>query len=165
MHRLILLRHAKSAYPVGVEDHDRPLNERGRRNAPTIVKRLLEYLPADQTVSAAVSTAVRAQQTWSYVHAATGMDYRSHPDLYLAAPDVLLEVASEFTSDIGIIVGHNPGLEELARSAAGARAIEDPRTSARLWEKFPTSAFAVVECASGAWQPDELRCSGFSVCR
>ena len=165
MHRLILVRHAKSAYPAGVDDHDRPLNERGHRNAPTITRRLRDYLPTDRTVSAAVSTAVRAQQTWSYLRAATGMAYRSHPDLYLAAPDVLLAVAAEFTSEIGIIVGHNPGLEELARSAAGARAIEDPETSARLWEKFPTSSFAVVECDSGTWRPDELTCSGFAVCR
>lgn len=165
MHRLILLRHAKSAYPSGVHDHDRPLNERGRRNAKTIVERLREYLPANEKASAAVSSAVRAQQTWSYVHAVTAMAYRSEPALYLAEPDVVLAIASRLTTAVGIVVGHNPGLEDLARSAIGARSIQDRSTTARMWEKFPTSSFAVLECADGSWNPGEITCVGFAVCR
>lgn len=165
MYRLILLRHAKSAYPMGVPDHDRPLNDRGRDNAATIADRLKPFLDVDATTAVAVSTATRAQQTWTITNEGLGLDHWSDRSLYLAEPATLLEVVSAMEADVGVIVGHNPGLEELARSAHGAKMAVDPVTQRSLTEKFPTSSFAVLENESGHWISGELRCSGFAVCR
>jgi phosphohistidine phosphatase len=165
MHRLILLRHAKSAYPMGVPDHDRPLNDRGRDNAATIAARLRPFLNFDANTAVAVSTATRAQQTWMITNQGLGLDHWSDRRLYLAEPSSLLEVASAMGADVGVIVGHNPGLEELARSAHGAEAATDPVTQRSLSEKFPTSSFAVLESGTGNWISGELSCTGFAVCR
>ncbi len=165
MHRLIVLRHAKSDYPPGVEDHHRPLNERGQTNARTIASRLQRHLPRDASVSAAVSTAARAQRTWEVVQQDLPVPFWSDRTLYLAEPGKLLEVASAFDTDVGVIVGHNPGLEELARSARGARGMRDAETSIALWEKFPTSAFAVLDSPTGVWATGQLTCTAFAVCR
>lgn len=171
MRRLILLRHAKSDYPPGVPDHDRPLNERGRRNAATIANRLSTYVRMGERVHAVVSTAVRAEQTWSVVVHGSGFGHdmdisqRSDRSLYLAEPATLLEVAAIIDADVGIIVGHNPGLEELARSAESASELQDRESGIRLLEKFPTSSFVVLECSSETWRASDIRCTGFVICR
>ena len=165
MQRLILLRHAKSDYPPGVPDHDRPLNARGRRNAATIAERLQPYLATGSTVVAAVSTATRTQETWEIVNRALAVQHWSDRSLYLADPPTLLEVASVMQADVGIIVGHNPGLEELARLGGGSAESVDVVTGRRLSEKFPTSAFAVLESRAAEWAGDQLSCTGFAVCR
>jgi phosphohistidine phosphatase len=163
--RLILLRHAKSDYPLGVPDHDRPLNARGRSNAATIAERLRPFLSTASSVAVAVSTATRAQQTWMIANRDLGLDYWSDRDLYLAEPATILAVASAFDTAVGIVVGHNPGLEDLARSAHGAESIEDAITTQRLRDKFPTSAFAVLEADSDPWEITNVACVGFVVCR
>lgn len=165
MYRLILLRHAKSAYPLGVPDHDRPLSDRGRGNAATIADRLHPFLAINATIAAAVSTAVRAQQTWMIANKDLGLEHWSDRRLYLAEPPSLLEIASVMDADVGIIVGHNPGLEDLARSAHAARMAVDPVTQLHLTEKFPTSSFAVLECPSCDWLNGDVKCIAFAVCR
>lgn len=165
MQRLILLRHAKSAYPSGVPDHDRPLNARGRRNAAAIADRLRSFLKTDSRVIAAVSTATRTQETWAIVNQELEVDHWNDRSLYLAEPSTLLEVASVMDADIGIIVGHNPGLEEFARLGAGSDETVDVVTGHRLADKFPTGAFAVLETQANAWRIEHLTCTGFAVCR
>lgn len=165
MYRLILLRHAKSAYPSGVADHDRPLSDRGVRDAQTIADRLAPFLPAREVVSVAVSTAVRAQQTWAHVARRITLDSWSDRALYLASAEELWQFRAAFDCEIGIIVGHNPGLEDLARRFAGADEVADPATGGRLVDKFPTSAFAVLDCPTGDWIPRGVTCSGFAICR
>ena len=165
MKRLILVRHAKSAYPPGVPDHDRPLSARGRRNAATIAHRLSPYVMTDSPVVAAVSTATRTQETWGIVNQALNVDHWNDRSLYLADPPTLLEVASIMDADVGIIVGHNPGLEEFARFGRGWDEAADVVTGRRLAEKFPTSAFAVLESPDEGWHIDHLTCLGFAVCR
>jgi phosphohistidine phosphatase len=102
-------------------------------------------------VGVAVSTATRTQQTWAIVEA-----------LYLAEPDAITEVSRCFASDVGIIVGHNPGLEELALSIP-----ERGVAAADIAIKFPTSAFAVIEIdgEDWNWKPADARVSGFVICR
>lgn len=165
MQRLILLRHAKSDYPLGVPDHDRPLNSRGRSNAATIADRLRPFLSTHSSIAVAVSTATRAQQTWAIVNQDLGLAHWSDRSLYLAEPATILEVASAFDADVGIVVGHNPGLEDLARSSPGADTVKDPVNDRRLLDKFPTSAFAVLEADSDAWLGANFTCVGFAVCR
>ncbi len=165
MQRLILLRHAKSAYPPGVADHERPLNNRGRNNAATIAARMRTFIPAGARTVAVLSTATRVQQTWAIARQGLEVDSRSDRSLYLAEPDTLLETASIIEAEVGIIVGHNPGLEELACAISGAEAAKDPLTGENLVDKFPTSAFAVVDCANQTWQLSAMTCTGFAVCR
>ncbi len=167
MHRLILLRHAKSDYPLGVVDHDRPLSARGERNAASIAVRLRQFLPADATVQAVVSTARRTEQTWSIVTEQLSIPHWTDSSLYLAEPETINEVASIIDADVGIIVGHNPGLEILARDLAVGTLVSDPITGAVIQEKFPTSAFAVIDSSDAMlpWTMSAANCVAFAVCR
>ena len=163
--RLVLLRHAKSAYPSGVADHDRPLSDRGVRDAQTIADHLAPFLPAEAAVSAAISTALRTQQTWTHVAARTRAQTWTDRSLYLASADELWQVCGSFESDIGIIVGHNPGLEVLAKWFPGAPALVDEASGRRMIDKFPTAAFVVLDCRTADWGFDSVTCTAFRICR
>lgn len=164
MRTLILLRHAKSDYPPGVPDHDRPLSARGRRNAATIADQVRAHIPVDASVGVAVSTATRTQQTWEIVEAEFGQPDQRWNDstLYLAEPAVIAEVSRCFQTDVGIVVGHNPGLEELALSLP-----QKGDSTLDMATKFPTSAFAVIEIdgEDWNWKPADTRVSAFVICR
>ena len=166
MARLILLRHAKSDYPLGVPDHERPLSARGRANAGTIARRILEAIPPGSSLGAAVSTAARTQQTWAHVE--DGMpalaQYWNDAALYLAKPASIAETAACFTTDVGIIVGHNPGIWELAESINAAR----DSIAEQMADKFPTSTFAVIDTGTAPlarWHPEDATCIDFVKCR
>ena len=91
MRRLILLRHAKSDRPAGVADHERPLNDRGRRAAPAVGAHLAEA--GIKPDLALVSTATRTQETWEAVAAALGTpEMRSHREIYEAPAERILGV-------------------------------------------------------------------------
>lgn len=144
---LTLLRHAKSAYPLGVADHERPLNPRGERDAP-VAGRVLAAAPAISL--ALVSDAVRAQQTWQLAAAALpGVPMRTEPRLYHALAMDILDVVSDVPEEMGhvVLVGHNPGLEEFALMLA--RPDDSSRYDA-LNAKFPTSAIAMLN-VPGSW--------------
>lgn len=144
MRRLVLIRHAKSAYPVGVVDHDRPLNERGLRDAPVIGDWLAAQLQPDGEVLALVSTARRAQDTWAAAHewlAGWAITRRDEPRLYEAGVPEIVGILEEVPDDVStvLLVGHNPGLFDLlAYTAQPGEAYE------RALVKFPTSAVAVL---------------------
>jgi len=142
-HRLILFRHAKSGYPDGVADHDRPLAKRGRRDAPATGRWLAEsgYVP-DAVVC---STAARAKETWELAAAGlaeaapgTAPKVRFEPRVYEATVLGLLMLVREFPEDqhTVMVVGHNPGLAELA---VGLVDPPPPPPSG-----FPTAAVAVL---------------------
>ncbi|MGW0712773.1 SixA phosphatase family protein [Streptomyces sp. NPDC002643] len=150
LRRLLVLRHAKSAWPEGVPDHDRPLASRGRRDAPVAGRVLAETdcLPD----LALCSTAVRARQTWESVsaHLGTPPPVRYESRMYGADVDELLDVLHEVPDEVRtlLLVGHNPGLEELVLDLAGEAlgdALDDVRT------KFPTSAIAFLSWHGDSW--------------
>ncbi|MFD0313556.1 SixA phosphatase family protein [Streptomyces flavalbus] len=149
--RLVVLRHAKSAWPDGVPDHERPLAPRGRRDAPAAGRALAaaDCLPD----LALCSTAVRARQTWDLAAAqwATHARVRHDPRLYAADVPTLLTAVHEAPPDVGtlLLVGHNPGLEDLVLALAGDGADD---TLARLRTKFPTSALAVLTWYGTTWR-------------
>ncbi|MER5760533.1 histidine phosphatase family protein [Streptomyces sp. NPDC002082] len=173
--RLVLLRHAKSAWP-DVADHERPLGPRGLRDAPAAGRWLREAgcLPA----LVICSTARRTRETWALAAAELGAEVpvRFDERVYAAEPEELLAVVSEVPDEVGtlLLVGHNPGLEELAlglaRDAGGAAEAGDAAEAgaiARLAEKFPTSAIAVLACP-GSWRelaPGSARLTDFAVPR
>jgi len=148
--RLILFRHAKSSWSEGVEDHDRPLSDRGRKAAPVIGHYLAKAkLQPDLVI---VSTARRAQETWARaVRAMKGpIETQNSREIYLASAEKLLEVIHGVDTSVGtlMLVGHNPGLEDLARLLMKELGGEP---GARLREKFPTAGIAVLSFEVGSW--------------
>jgi phosphohistidine phosphatase len=106
-HRLLLVRHAKSDYPVGVADHDRPLNDRGHRDAPFIgswIARNVVLADGEQPW-VLVSSANRAQLTWG--RATNGLtggwldaEVRTEPRIYEAGMTTLLDLVAGLPEDV-----------------------------------------------------------------
>jgi phosphohistidine phosphatase len=164
----MLLRHAKSDWSQpGQCDHDRALNARGRDAAPQMGAFLADQGLIPDCVR--VSTARRTRDTWNHVAAALPRPPVALFDarLYEAAPGDILDVIRETPASCRalLVVGHNPGLQELAMmltrsGAAGARK--------RLAEKFPTAGLAVIDIAIDDWaqlQPRRGRLSLFATPR
>jgi phosphohistidine phosphatase len=146
-HNLILLRHGKSAYPDGVPDHDRPLADRGRRQAALAGAWIAQHQPPVDRILC--STAERTRQTLS----ATGLDA---PVSYLEAiygadPGGLLDVLRDVDRDevTVLLIGHAPGLPDLAEELAGSGS--DMAALDRLRAGFPTSALAVLAITGDWW--------------
>ncbi|WP_225839120.1 histidine phosphatase family protein [Streptomyces sp. NK08204] len=150
LRRLVVLRHAKSAWPEGVEDHRRPLAPRGLRDAPAAGRALAE---ADCLPDLALcSTAVRARRTWELSSAQWGTPPQVRYDrrLYGATAHEVLEVVRETPAEVEtlLVIGHNPGLEDLVLQLAGD-GLDD--TLDRVRVKFPTSAIAVLAWRGTGW--------------
>lgn len=116
MKTLLLLRHAKSSWKDdAITDHQRPLNERGKQEAVQAGEWLLQaQLLPDMIVS---SDAKRARRTVERVSDAVGYGGQTllTRELYLASPGTYLQVLARFPEHVGqvLVVGHNPGLEQL----------------------------------------------------
>lgn len=146
MLRLFLLRHAKSAWPEGVPDIDRPLAARGLRGARAMGSYMAEegLLPA----RAVVSPARRTIETWDI--ATSGWPAHVKPayerTIYEAPAENLLRLvrAQEDVSPL-MLVGHNPGMEEFASVLLkrGQRA--------KVLPKYPTGALAVIDLPIASW--------------
>ncbi|WP_105384531.1 SixA phosphatase family protein [Neorhizobium alkalisoli] len=149
--RLLLLRHAKSAWPDGVADHERPLAERGRKAAPLMG----EYMAREGVIPslALVSDARRTQETWALVRNEILSPLICHdcPAIYEASATAILaelrRIEPEFRTVL--IVGHNPGLQDLALTLAGSGNAEAMQAIA---DKYPTGALAVIDFALPSWQ-------------
>ena len=141
---IALLRHAKSDWPDGVPDRRRPLGERGRRDAP-VAGRLLQQR-VGQPDLVLVSPAQRTRETWQLASAAFA--HQPHlqiaDDVYDASVDDLLLLLRDTAAHVEslVVVGHNPGLEQLAFALSDAGG--DPDAIAAMGTKFPTSALAVL---------------------
>lgn len=146
---LVLMRHSKSAWPVGVRDAERPLNTRGRANAAA-AGRWLNGPGRDQLGGlpqlVRVSTAQRTRQTWALASEAAGIDQASaefESSIYAASWWDLLDLVRATGADVttALIIGHNPGMEDLAEELAGSGR---PDLLRQLRAKFPTSGIAVL---------------------
>lgn len=153
-HELILIRHAKSDYPPGVGDHERPLNARGMRDAPRIGAWLARRDPgaAKEVTCVLVSSARRAQLTWLLASSALGttasawIDH-TEPRIYESQSRVLATVIGELRESCrsAVLVGHNPGLDDLVADLA------DPaELAASPFRGFRTSTIAVLR-TSDEW--------------
>lgn len=113
MTTLILVRHAKSDWgSPQLDDHDRPLNARGVRDAPAMAERLAETGVAIDAILA--STALRARTTAAHFGARFALDPELSPELYGASPKALLSAATARAVPSVMIVAHDPGLTMLA---------------------------------------------------
>jgi phosphohistidine phosphatase len=140
--RLLLLRHAKSSWAdPHLDDHDRPLNPRGRRAAEALRVHFAEEGLAPDLVLC--STAQRAAATWAAIAPACsrGTIVDHDGDLYGAGAGDLLGRLRTLPDVIGsvLVVGHNPGLEDLAVALSGS---SEAGLYERLVTKFPTAALA-----------------------
>jgi phosphohistidine phosphatase len=135
---LTLLRHAKSAWPDGVPDLERPLGERGRRDAPMVGRWLTENVPDLQFVMC--STALRARQTWELASAelATPPEARHYAKIYYGP---LIEVVRDLPPEItsAMLVGHNPDMEDLAETLTGTHTTFKTSTVAVVRSEWPWS--------------------------
>jgi phosphohistidine phosphatase len=145
----MLLRHAKSSWSDSdLPDVDRPLAPRGERAA----RRIADYLRRSEIRPELVlcSPARRARQTLDAIEPTLGETcaVELSPDLYAASAETLLERLRDVpeSADPVLLIGHNPGLEELALMLADRGA-----GLPRLREKFPTAALATIVFDSDTW--------------
>ena len=122
MKTLLIVRHAKSSWDhPDLSDHDRPLNQRGKMDAPLMGELLKdEDVVPDLMIS---STAKRAKKTAELIAEAAGFDGKllTTRTFYHADPDLYIEVLRSLPEDVNrvMIVGHNPGMEELIYDLTG----------------------------------------------
>jgi phosphohistidine phosphatase len=161
MRRLMLLRHAKTENdaPSG-RDQDRRLDKRGQSDAAEIGGWIGRHPPFPDSVL--VSPAVRAHQTWDIVREAMkdlGREPQVEllPELYGADPSQLLQAiraASATDPRRLMVVGHNPGMHELALALAGSG---DDTGRKALTDNLPTSGLAVFDFAVDSWEDVAFR--------
>jgi phosphohistidine phosphatase len=141
MHRLHLLRHAKSAWDEALEDHERKLSRRGRETARRVGQSLPAALGAIDLVLC--STSARTRETAALVLAGFAAPPRIlyEEGLYLAGRAALLRRLRRLDESTGavLVIGHNPGLHELALALAAA---DSPCYRALAAGKFPTAVRA-----------------------
>lgn len=162
MKTLLLMRHAKSSWKdESLDDHDRPLNKRGKRDAP----RMGEFLRDQQLVPDYIlcSSARRARKTADAVAFAAGFrgETRITSELYMSAPQQILKVLAQTAPSVNLIllISHNPSLEELLEQLTGqSRAIT---TAAVAHLQLQIEVWGDVSGSSRAalldlWQPRGL---------
>jgi phosphohistidine phosphatase len=162
MKTLLVLRHAKSSWnDPALDDHERPLNKRGQRDAPRMGELVREYgLIPDVVIS---SDAVRARRTAEAVAEAARYagEILLDPHLYMARPADILSLLPTVreNAETVMIVGHNPGLEELIEQLTGERqdlptaALAQIGLSIEQWRDLKRSTRGTLV---GFWRPREL---------
>jgi len=162
MKSLLILRHAKSSWKhPELTDHDRPLNKRGKRDA----SRMGEILRSEHLIPEAIisSTAARALVTAEAVAKASGYKGKIalNHSLYADGPEAYLKVLHELSDHYKrvLVVGHNPGLEELLEMFTGETQIMPTCTLAHV--KFSIDSWIELDYKTkgqlaGIWQPRDL---------
>ncbi len=142
MKTLLILRHAKSSWDNALlTDYERPLNKRGKQDAPRMGKLLREQdLVPDLIIT---SSAERALATAEAVALASGyeQEIRATRSFYHADPEAYLDVLRQLDDSLErvMVVGHNPGMEELLEELTG------------LWEQMSTAALAQISLPINQW--------------
>ena len=141
--RLILMRHAKSSWNQPVSDHERYLNERGRRSANSIGKWLQRsgYIPDE----AFVSTALRTRATYEHLELKTGA-VAQIAELYHASAHVYLKCLQRAKKQTVLLLGHNPGISEFASAITASQ----PKHS--RFNNFPTCATWIADFPVTNWK-------------
>ena len=156
MHRLHLLRHAKSSRDEGLDDRERRLSRGGRETARRVAEDLSSAIgPVDLVLC---STALRTRETATLVLSSFAAQPRIvfEDALYLAGPAALMRRLRRLDESEGavLLIGHNPGLHELAIVLA---ADDSPRYRALAAGKFPTAARASFAVSTSWGNLDRAR--------
>jgi phosphohistidine phosphatase len=148
---LLLLRHAKSSWDdPALDDHARPLTPRGIRAA----RRIGEYLQDEHVRLDLVlcSSARRARQTFEELQPTVEdvAEAQIVDELYGASASMILQQLRAIDGAVSsvLVIGHNPGMEDLASDLAGDG---DPAAMTQLRTKFPTAAIAILDLGSTEW--------------
>ncbi|MEU6366002.1 histidine phosphatase family protein [Streptomyces sp. NPDC046931] len=148
--RIVLFRHAKADWPQ-VADHERPLADRGRKDAAVAGRKLADTgIPFDLALC---STATRARETWKI--AVQELPHRPktvyEERIYDASPGELITVLNESPEDAQnvALIGHNPGIQGLAEVLSGEAEAEARERMSR--RGFPAAAFVVLSF-DGSWK-------------
>jgi phosphohistidine phosphatase len=139
--RLFLLRHAKSSWDEpGLADHERPLAKRGRRASKTIARHLKDEGIHPELVLC--SSSARTRETLERIGLGEGVEVQIEDDVYAASAGELLAALNRVPDEIGsaMLIGHNPGLQDLALQLAG-----DGADIPRVRQKYPTAALATLD--------------------
>jgi phosphohistidine phosphatase len=152
MRTLVLMRHAKSDYPDGVADHDRPLAARGVREAGLAGDWLRSAAPEIDAVLC--STAARTRQTLDRTGIGAPVNFLAR--LYGATPGAMLSEINQVDDAVStlLIVGHEPTVSQVALGLAGHPG-SDPEATRLIEMKFPTSGIAMLR-VPGTWSALEL---------
>ena len=163
---LVLVRHGKSSWDLDVDDHERPLSARGRRDAEAIGRWLSERSLHPDLVYC--STATRTKQTWECAIAggASAGEVQYRREIYQAWVPELLSLIRNVPDDIHtlLVIGHAPGIPDLVEHICVRTTSVD---WAQMDSKFPTSALAVVN-VPGPWSElgkSRAELAGFVVAR
>jgi phosphohistidine phosphatase len=149
--RLMLLRHAKAEKAEGaMRDRDRPLNARGRGDAVEIAIYLRDHnLLPDRAV---VSSARRTRETWERMatEISTDLSVEYEDRLYNAGTDTILDVIKAVgrSAPTLLVIGHNPGMHDMARRLLAHRA----GSTRTLDEGLPTAGLVVIDFAGEDWR-------------
>ncbi len=149
---LIVMRHAKSAYPDGVADHDRPLASRGMREAGLAGDWLRDSVPAiDQVLC---SSAVRTRETLRLTNVTAPVSYLDR--LYGATAGTLINEVNGVDAAVTtlLVVGHEPTVSQASLGLAGPNG-SDRAAIGEISMKFPTSGIAVLRLP-GSWSDLQL---------
>ncbi|WP_028797380.1 SixA phosphatase family protein [Streptomyces purpureus] len=151
--RIVLLRHAKAEWSQE-SDHERPLADRGRHDAPAVGRRLAS---AGFTFDLALcSTAARTRETWKLAVQELPERPRTvyEERMYEASPGELIALLNEIPDDVHdvVLIGHNPGMHALADVLAADA--EGDHLARMNRSGFPTSAYATLTF-NGSWKSVE----------
>ncbi|MEU4211916.1 histidine phosphatase family protein [Streptomyces sp. NPDC026206] len=151
--RIIILRHAKAEWS-DESDHERPLADRGRKDAPVAGRRLAgSGITPDLALC---STSARTRETWKLaVHELPERPRTVYEDrMYEASLGELIALLNEVSDEVDdvVLIGHNPGMHALADALAGES--EGDLLPRMNRSGFPTAAIAVLEF-SGSWKTVE----------
>lgn len=149
-HTLIAVRHAKSSWDLDVDDHDRPLSGRGRRDADALGRWLTERSLQPDLVLC--STSARTQETWSRAVAvgAEAAAVRLERAIYNAWVPELVRLIRDLPEEVStaLTLGHAPGIPDLVEYVCQRT---DSADWAQLDHKYPTSGAAVIS-VPGLWR-------------
>lgn len=125
MKELILVRHAKSDWGnPGLDDFDRPLNERGKRDAPAMAQRLLDKkISIDLIVSSPAKRAAKTAKAFAEAYGIKKSEILFLPELYLAPPSVFFKVLNGLDTKAKTVAlfSHNEGITDFANQLSQAR--------------------------------------------
>ena len=151
MHRLMLLRHAKSSWDDPSQpDFDRPLNRRGRKAAPEMARHMVDRGFVPELILC--STAQRTRETLAVLLNAfrDPLEIRLLDELYEASEAQITDAVRHSAGNAAsvLVIGHNPGMEECADSLVGSAG----KGLGEAFETdFPTAALAVIDFEMASW--------------
>lgn len=145
MKSILLVRHAKSSWDnISLDDIDRPLNDRGKRDAPMMAERLLDRkLEIDAFISSPAKRARKTAEIFSKVFGKGKKHIEIKGELYEASENDFAAVIENLPNDLNVVAifSHNPGITDFANRL----------TSTRV-DNIPTSGIFAVKAETNDWR-------------